>query len=52
MLIHLQNSYAPHGKQHTGRREVHSHEPVNSVKKNSLYICNLIFETLQELNAR
>jgi hypothetical protein len=28
-----QNSYAPHGKQRTGHREVQSREPVNKVKK-------------------
>jgi hypothetical protein len=38
MLIHRQNSYAPRGKQLTGRREAQSREPVNRVKKNSLYL--------------
>jgi hypothetical protein len=38
MLIHRQNSNAPRSKRCTGRREAQSHEPVNKVKKNSLYI--------------
>jgi hypothetical protein len=33
MLIHRQNSYAPRGKQRTGRREAQSREPANEVKK-------------------
>jgi hypothetical protein len=33
MLIHGQNSYAPHGKKRTGRREGQSREPVNKVIK-------------------
>jgi hypothetical protein len=36
MLIHGQNSYAPSGKQRTGRHEAQSHESVNKVK-NPLY---------------
>jgi hypothetical protein len=32
MLIHPQNSYAPRGKQRTGRGEAQNHEPVNKVK--------------------
>jgi hypothetical protein len=32
MLILRQNSYAPRGKQRTGRREAQSREPVNKVK--------------------
>jgi hypothetical protein len=31
MLIHRQNSYAPDGKQRTGRREGQNREPVNKV---------------------
>jgi hypothetical protein len=33
MLIYLQNSYAPRGKQRTGRRGAQSREQVNKVKK-------------------
>jgi hypothetical protein len=33
MLIDWQNSYVSRSKQHTSRREVQSHEPVNKVKK-------------------
>jgi hypothetical protein len=33
MLIHRQNSYAPSGKQRTGRREAQSREPANKLKK-------------------
>jgi hypothetical protein len=36
MLIHQQNSYAPHGKQRTGRREAHSRGPDPDSKKLSL----------------
>jgi hypothetical protein len=38
MLINQQNSYAPCSKQRTGRREEKSREPVNKVKKYSLYL--------------
>jgi hypothetical protein len=31
MVIHRQNSYAPRGKQRTGRLEEQSSEPVNRV---------------------
>jgi hypothetical protein len=37
MLIHQQNLYAPFGKQHIGRREAQSCEPVNKVKQLSVY---------------
>jgi hypothetical protein len=36
MLIHRKNSYAPRGKQRTGRREGQRREPVNKVKKLSV----------------
>jgi hypothetical protein len=36
MLIPLQNPYAPRSKQHTGRREAQSHEPVNKGKNLSV----------------
>jgi hypothetical protein len=38
MLIHRQNSYAPCGKQRTGRREAQSREPVNKVKELSVHV--------------
>jgi hypothetical protein len=36
MLIHRQNSYAPHNRQHAGCHEAQNHEPVNKVKKLSV----------------
>jgi hypothetical protein len=33
LLIHRQNSYEPRSKRCTGRREKHSREPVNNIKK-------------------
>jgi hypothetical protein len=37
MLIHQQNWYVPRGKQCTGHHAVQSRDPVNKVKKDSLY---------------
>jgi hypothetical protein len=37
MLIHRQNSYAYRSRRCTGRREAQSREPVNRVKKNSIF---------------
>jgi hypothetical protein len=38
MLIHRQNSYAPSGKQRTGRRGTQSREPVNNNNKLSVFL--------------
>jgi hypothetical protein len=38
ILIYRQNSYAPRGKPHTGRRETQSREPVNKVRNLSVYV--------------
>jgi hypothetical protein len=47
MLIRRQNSYAPRGKQRTGRREAQSGEPVNKVKKNSLLLLHSLLSNLK-----
>jgi hypothetical protein len=41
MLIHWQNSYAPRGKQRSGRREARSGKLVNKVKKDLCIIVTL-----------
>jgi hypothetical protein len=50
MLIHWQNSYAPRGKQRTGRREAQSREPVNKVKKLSVETIHTCREICSEMN--